>query len=180
MKVYPFRFNIYLLMFAALTLCSACHTTRQTKEDKAVSALRIHIESNVDPSGTSQTVSVLRVQPVSVTIVNNPVLTEANILAARVMDAPAGDGFAVELKFDETGGLMLEQYSASNPGKHFVIFGQWGEKGAEGRWLAAPLITHRITNGLLSFTPDMSHDEACRLVLGLNNVSKQVNKGTMK
>ena len=50
---------------------------------------------------------------------------------------------------------MLEQYTAANPGRHLVIFGQWGDKLADGRWLAAPLITHRISNGLLAFTPDI-------------------------
>ena len=75
---------------------------------------------------------------------------------------------------------MLEQYSAANPGKHFAIFGQWGEKLADGRWLAAPLITHRIADGMLSFTPDMSREEADRLVLGLNNVAKKILKGQFK
>jgi hypothetical protein len=180
MKVYASRFNIYLVMFTVLALGTACHTTHETKEDKVVSALRVHIESNVDTIGGSQTVSVLRTEPVSVTITKDPIVTEANLLSARVLDAPAGSGFAVELKFDDIGTMMIEQYSASEPGKHFVIFGQWGEKGSDGRWLAAPLITHRIDNGLLSFTPDMSRDDAYRLVLGLNNVSRQINKGTMK
>ena len=180
MKVYALRFNIYLVMFAVLGLGTACHTTHKTKEDKEVSALRVHIESNEDNIGGSQTVSVLRTDPVTVTIVKDPFLTEANLLAARVLDAPANSGFAVELKFDDVGTLMLEQYSAANPGKHFVVFGQWGEKGTDGRWLGAPLITHRITNGLLAFTPDMSRDDAYRLVVGLNNVSRNINKGLMK
>jgi hypothetical protein len=66
----------------------------------------------------------------------------------------------------------LEQYSAGNPGRHFVIFGQWGDKLANGRWLAAPLITHRIANGVLTFTPDLSRPEADQMVLGLSNVAQ--------
>ena len=180
MKVYPLRFNIYLALFAALALLPACHSVHETKEDKVMSALRVHVESNVDPAGTSQTVSVLRTAPVSFTIIKEPILTEANILSARVLDAPAGSGFAVEIKFDEMGGLLLEQCTASNAGRHLLFFGQWGEKGTEGRWLAALLISHRIGNGVVSFTPDMSRDDAYRLVLGLNNMARITQKGLMK
>jgi hypothetical protein len=181
MKVYASRFNIYLAMFTALTLFCGCQTHHSAvKEDKQISALRIHIEANVDPAGTSQTVSVLRSEPVSVTIDHNPILTEADIVGARVLDAPAGAGFAVEVKLADMPTLLLEQYTASNPGKHFVVWGQWGDKGKETRWLAAPLITHRISNGVLAFTPDMSRDDAYRLVLGLNNLAKKTAKGAMK
>ncbi len=44
-----------------------------------------------------------------------------------LLDTPDG-GFAVEVKFDETGGWTLEEYTAANPGKHLAIFGQWGDK----------------------------------------------------
>jgi len=120
---------------------------------------------------------VLRFDPVSVTIGHDPILTEDNVAAARVIDTPGG--FAIEIRFDESGALMLEQYSAANPGRHFVIFGQWGEKLANGRWLAAPLITHRIGDSLLAFTPDTTRDEADQLVLGLDNVAKNINKAKL-
>ena len=103
-----------------------------------------------------------------VTIAKTPILTEANLSGARVVETPGG--FAIEVKFDETGGWTLEQYSAANPGKHLVIFGQWGDKLADGRWLAAPLLTHRLAGGVLTFTPDASREEAVQLLLGLNNV----------
>jgi len=76
------------------------------------------------------------------------------------------------------GTVVLEQYSATNPGGHFVIYGQWGKKLKNGRWLMAPLITGRINNGLLSFTPDMTRDEATEFVKGLNNVAKQFQTDT--
>ena len=140
--------------------------------------MRVHIQVNPDSLGTSQTISVLRSDPVLVTISHNPILTEANIVAAKVMDAPGG--FAIEIQFDENGTWLLEQYSAANPGGHFAIFGQWGDKLANGRWLAAPLITHRIANGVLAFTPDASRAEADQLVLGLNNVTAKARKGETK
>ena len=181
MKVYASRFNIYLVMFAALALFCGCQSDKTaTKQDKQISALRIHIEAHADPAGTSQTVSVLRSDPVSVTIYHNPILTEADVVAARLLDAPAGAGFAVEIKLADMPTLLLEQYTASSQGKHLVIWGQWGDKGKDTRWLAAPLITHRISDGVLAFTPDMSRDDAYRLVLGLNNLAKKTAKGAMK
>ncbi len=158
-------------MVAALVLVCGCQSGKP-KENLA--ALRVHVETNLNPAGNSQTVSVLRADPVLVTIAADPVLTEANIIAARIIESPGG--FAVEIKFDETGSWILEQYSASNVGRHFAIFGQWGEKLINGRWLAAPLITHRIGDGLLAFTPDASRDEADQLVLGLTHVAKKAAK----
>lgn len=167
MKVWARQFNIYLVLATALALLWGCETN---KPHGPVSAVRIHIEARADSANSSQTISVLRADPVLVTITQQPVLTEANIVAARLIDAPGG--FALEIRFDETGTWILEQYSAANPGGHFAIFGQWGDKSADGRWLAVPLISHRVANGVLAFTPDMSRPEADQLVLGLNNVAR--------
>jgi preprotein translocase subunit SecD len=174
MKVFTRRFNLFLAIMALAGLCGC----QSDKKSKGVGALRVHIEIGADNSGTSQMVSVVRSDPMAFNIANEPILTEDSILAAKVIDTRGG--FAVQVQFDESSALMLEQYSADNPGKHLVIFGQWSEKVVDGRWLAAPLITHRIFNGLLSFTPDMSREEADRLVIGLNNVAKKIQKEQLK
>ncbi len=163
------------MLAAVLALFCSCHTD---KKDKEVSELRVHIEVNPDSSGTSQAISVVRSDPVLVTIAREPILTEVNIVAARVFDAHGG--FAIEVRFDETATWILEQYSAANPGLHLAIFGQWGDKLANGRWLAAPLITRRINDGVLLFTPDCSREEADQFVLGLNNVAKKIQKKSLK
>jgi preprotein translocase subunit SecD len=173
MKVYLRRFNLFLaLAFLLATLCG-CEYLKNRNEPQG--ALRVHIELAADNAGSSvsaaETVSVFRADPVTVTIDKDPILTEANLVAAKVISTP--DAPAIEVRFDENGTWILEQYSASNPGRHFVIFGQWGKKLKDGRWLAAPLITGRIDNGILSFTPDMTRDEANQFALGLNNVAKE-------
>ncbi len=166
-----------LAMMPAL-MCG-CQTHKHTpKKNQTVGALRIHLQANPNEVGATDTISVLRSTPVSVTIGHEPILTEANLLTARVIDTPGG--FAIDVHFDESGTLMLEQFSAANPGRHFVIFGQWGDKLANGRWLAAPLITRRISNGELAFTPDITRAEADQLVLGLNNVAAKVHTGMFK
>ena len=81
---------------------------------------------------------------------------------------------------------MKWEHSRSNntspptPENIIAVFGQWGEQKTDGRWLAWPLITHRVADGVLSFTADMSRAEADRLVLGLNNVAKKMLKGKLK
>lgn len=181
MKVCPRQFNIYFTLAAALALLGGCKTGGNEHHDKPVAVLRVHIEVADDKLGdmsTVQTVSVLRDEPVQVTILKEPVLTEANVLAARVINSPGG--FAIEIRFDETGGYILEQNTAANPGSHFAIFGQWGDQPTDGRWLTAQLITHRIADDVLAFTPDMSRAEADQFVQGLNEEAKEFHKGLSK
>lgn len=174
MKVYTRRFNLFLaLALVVVSLCGCKLLTGRHNEQTA--ALRVHMElapnSAGGPMSAGETVSLLRADPVQVTIDKDPILTEANVVAAKIINTP--DSPAIDVRFDENGTWILEQYSASNPGRHFVIFGQWGKNLKDGRWLAAPLITKRINDGILSFTPDMSHDEATNFVAGLNNVAKE-------
>jgi hypothetical protein len=179
MRVYTLRFNLFLLLTALLPLLGGCGTLGMGHKNELTSALRIFVSvgpgTRGSPSGT-ETVSVLRSDPVQVTIDKTPVLSEGDVVAAKIIDTPDAPG--IELRFSPMGTVVLEQYSATNPGGHFVIYGQWGKKLKNGRWLMAPLITGRINNGLLSFTPDMTRDEATEFVKGLNNVAKQFQTDT--
>jgi len=170
------RFNLYLTLLLAVMICG-CGTFHKKKPDK-ISAVRIHMEAPVGVPGQTRTVTVLRSSPLVVTVDIHPVLSEQNLLAAQLIETPGG--FAVRLQFDETGGWMLEQATASNPGKHLVVFGQWGETSGDGRFLAIPLITGRNSSGVLSFTPDCSREEAQRFVDGLNEVSKMMHQAQKK
>jgi preprotein translocase subunit SecD len=169
MKVCRRQFNVYLALITALSVWCGCQSDKD--KDANAAALRVHIEVKPDNTGSTETISVLRSEPVVVTIAKEFVLTEANVVAAKLIEVQGG--YAIQIQFDENGSWVLEQFSATNPGKHFVIFGQWSDKLADGRWLAAPLITHRLANGLLSFTPDASREEAEQLVLGLNTVARK-------
>lgn len=168
MNFYVRRFNLYLAVLLLPALCSCAYF--QKKKPEAAGAIRIHVESPVSVADKTQTVSLLRSSPVVVTVEIDPVVTEANLIAATLIEAPGG--FAVRVRFDETGGWMLEQATARNPGKHLVIFGQWGNKASEGRWLAAPLLNRRIADATVTFTPDASREEAQKMVDGLNNLAK--------
>jgi hypothetical protein len=174
MNFYVRRFNLYLLLALVAMTASGCLWHK--KKIEKVGAIRIHIESPVKVAGKTETIRVLRSQPVEIVIEEDPVVTERNIIAATLLETPGG--FAVRVKFDETGSWMIEQATAGNPGKHLVIFAQWGETISEGRWLAAPLITRRIADGVVTFTPDATREEATRLVEGLNHTAKLLNSKT--
>ena len=176
MNFYRRRFNLYLQLAAALALAAGCATDKKT--DKLVSTMRVHIECGANVGESGATISLLRSMPVQVTISTRPILTEANLIAATLMDAPGG--FAIKVRFDEISSGILEQYTAGNPGRHLVIAGEWGKTNIIERWLAAPLITHRIADGMLTFTPDASRAEATEFVQGLNNDAKANIKDKMK
>ncbi|HEY2328809.1 MAG TPA: hypothetical protein VGI63_03230 [Verrucomicrobiae bacterium] len=175
MNFYAGRFNLYLLLLAAAPFFTGCKTD---KPEKQLASLRVYVENRAQAPGGGQTVSVLRSQPVMVTINTDTILSEANVIKATLLETPGG--FAIEVKFDETGTLTLEQYTAANPGGHLVIFSQWSENTKDSRWLAAPLISHRIADGMLSFTPDASRDEARLIVSGVNHMAENLAKEKMK
>ena len=132
MNFYRRRFNLYLLLTAGLALVCGCEMLKNKLHRGPAAQVRIHIEGNANAPGNTQTISIIRSQPLSVSIASEPILTEANIVSARVADA-GGGGFLVDLKFDDLGTWALEQHSAINPGKHLAIFGQWGDKAQAGR-----------------------------------------------
>jgi hypothetical protein len=172
MSFYTRRFNLYFLP-AVLCLVLGCHTQAKDKDkEKAIGVLRVHIESETRAAG-GKTVPVLRSQPVSLNIVDQAILSEADLISARLVEAPGG--CALQLQFNNSGTWTLEQFTSINPGKHLVIFGQWGDKPEEGRWLSAPLISRRMGSGTLVFTPDASRAEVEKLVKGLNAYIKKNN-----
>ncbi len=88
------------------------------------------------------------------------------------MEEPGGL-FSIRLKFNWEGTAILDSFTSSNPGRRIAIMGDFGGK----RWLASPLIRQRISNGVLTFTPDATREEADKIVRGLNNVAREVKKG---
>ena len=169
MKVYAQRFNTYLLLAMVLALSGGCQTGGK---DGNIGALSVHLQAPA--IGNAETVTLLRNAPLTVRIAHDPVLTQFDVNGATVVNTPGG--FAVAVQFDDDGTLNLEQYTSSNIGRHLVIYGQWGDQAGDARWLAAPGIPQRISNGMLIFTPDCSREEADKLVAGLNAAAKKNKK----
>ena len=184
MSIGRHRFNIYLLLLIA-ALAVSCGTTKtpeekkketeEKKKDKLAATLRVHVEVHSASGKTfSDEATVFREAPVTFTVSRSPILTEADIKEARVVDSHGA--FVLQVQFDEHGTMLLEQFTTMNPGKHFPIFAEWGEHMTEHRWLAAPVIPKRIANGLLTFTPDATREETEQIARGLMNVGKKVQK----
>lgn len=173
------RFNIYFFGLLAFSMVLAGCKSTETKPKKVLAALRLHAEMNPDPSGKTEKIQVFRAEPFWLTINKEPFLNEAFIKEAKVIEVMGG--FALQLQFDRKGSWLLEESTASLRGKHIAIFSQFHNPGEDklnaGRWIAAPLVQARITDGLFTFTPDASRQEADLIATGLNNVAKQLETG---
>ncbi len=167
------RFNIYFLFPLSLLCFCSCQSEGHKKKHMAAT-LRLHVEGNRFEKDRVEVISVLREHPLELTVSRESFLTEADVTEARVVEG--NGGFALSIHFDHRGQWLLEQYSAGNKGKRFAIEVEFGPKMAAKRWLAAPVISRRIGDGVLTFTPDASREETEQIVLGLNNVAKKVQE----
>ena len=169
------RFNLYLL--AVLAILCGCQT-EEGKKKRQISTLELHLEADRDKADLNEKISVSRSHPVEMSVVKTPFLTEALVEKADVIDVMGG--FEIKIQFERQGTWLLESCTTENRGKHLAVYCKFvsppGDKMNEGRWLAAPRITHSITNGTLTFTPDASREEADQIVLGLKNIARQIQK----
>jgi hypothetical protein len=161
-------FNIFLLA-AALGLGPGC---KAPGESKHLASVRVHLEVNPDGTERSHPVPIGRTGLFMVNVEKTPFLSEHQLKEAMLVET--NDGFALKLEFDQKGTWLLEQYTSASRGKRAAVFVQWEE---QMRWLAAPRMEHRLTNGVLLFTPDASREETERIVLGLNWSAKAIQSG---
>ena len=145
-------------------------TASLRQKGKEVSTLRLHLETNADGTDRVQTVKVLRSQPITLTVDRVAVLHEGDVKEATVVDAMGG--FALKVQFNDRGRRIMEMTTVANKGQRWAIHSQFGDS----RWLAAPLITQNVTNGVLVFTPDATREESDRIVRGLNRVAAEAAK----
>ncbi len=172
MKSHWHCFNIYLALALAVVAAAGCRTSGDPKPKKLLSTLRLHLEVSRDISDANQAVPIYREKPIMVKVEKAPFLTEAEVASARVVDALGG--LELQVQFDRRGSLILEEYTTANRGRRVAVFSQFGEKIEAHRWLAAPFISRRITDGAFTFTPDASREEAEQIAAGLNNVARKV------
>ena len=170
----PRSFNGFLAV-ALMVLSLGCQTTDpKPKPDrskrKELSTLRFCLETNPDGTERTKIVSVLRNSPVSICVETTPVLNENDIAEASVVEAQGI--FDIRIKLNTRGTRLLEMVSGTSQGQRLAVFSQFGPE----RWLAAPKLTHLISDGIFEFAPDASREEADRIVRGLNNLVAQMKK----
>ncbi len=166
MKIQRAAFNTILLL-ALISLAAGCATSGGASKKEATT-LRLHLE--VTPDGTTHNapVPIFRARPIYVNVEKQAFLNEGLVQKAEVVNDLAG--FSIRIQYDQKGAWLLENITTANKGRRIAILSQFGDV----RWLAAPLLTSRITDGTLQFTPDATREEAERIVRGLNNVAKEL------
>jgi hypothetical protein len=169
MKNHPLAFNIILML--ATVFLGACKTGKD-KEAAEATFLRLHLETNRDGTQHNSSVPVYRAKPMLLNVERNASLDEGFMKKAEVVDVDEFGGFAIRLIFNDTGKQRLDYLTTANKGRRLGIHARW----TEDRWLGAPIITRRIDDGIFIFTPDASREEADRIVEGLENVIKKLNK----
>lgn len=165
MKLPLSRFNNYLLCLLVILVAGGCASSETRKKKKEASTLRLYLEAD---SGASQgtAVPIYRASPMLVNIERAPFLDEGYLALATVVDVVGG--FAIQVRYEYHGTLVLEGATTANKGKRIAVYSQF----PGGRWLAAPKITSRIADGVFTFTPDATREEADRIVNGLNHVAE--------
>jgi len=169
MVIQRMRFNIYLLCLVLLAAAAGCRSP-EARREKQLATLRVHLEAGADSGGMHDLVPIYRASPTMVKVDRRALLTELDVAEAKVVVDSLG-GFYLRIQFSLRGTWLLEQYSAVNPGKRFAVYTDFGEKLTEHRWLGAPVVARRISDGVLAFTPDATREEAEEIARGLNNAA---------
>ena len=167
------RFNLYFVVAMAGLLAAGCTTPAKDRKDQAA-RLEMHLEVSRDSTNLGEAVPIFREKPIMVYVEKEGFLSELSVADAKVIELPGG--FAIQLHFDRKGTWLLEEYTNQNHGRRVAIHCDFGPELKESRWLAAPKIVKGITDGYFTFTPDATREEADTIVLGLNNVGREVQK----
>ena len=166
------RFNTYLFLLA-VALSVGCKTAEERRRDKAITTFRLHLETNRGETGSD---AIIEIAGAQLYVNNSPFLDETSVTNAAVVDTRDG-GFAIQVKYDRHGTLVLDTVTTEYRGRHVAIFTQFGPgKLEQKRWLGAPYIGSSLTRGVLLFTPNATREEAEEVVRGLNNVAKRFKK----
>src|SRR5439155_21541744 len=129
------------------------------------------LEASAGSAERVKEVPIFRANPVMIRVEKDPLqIDEGNVVQGMVLDIEGG--FVIKVQLDKRGTWVLENLTASNVGNRLAIFSPCGE----ARWLAAPLISRRISDGVITFTPDADRAESERFVRGLNNVAAKIQK----
>ena len=129
-------FNTYLLVLLLLGLigCASPDGTKKdkagkiTSDDKKYSLLRLHLETAPNATAPGQKIQVFRQAPFALNIKREPVLDEAYIMNAQVIETD--HGFSIQVQYDDHGKLTLDMTSSGNRGRRLAIYSAFWPTGA--------------------------------------------------
>jgi hypothetical protein len=163
-------FNLNFVFVLAASWIAGCASGDKNKPDEDDSTIRVHLETQTHEDGRSSQIAVYRSDPVMLQIDRTAFLDEGMVDQATIVEDWAG--YHIQVKLTRRGSWLLESVTAQYVGRRMVIQCQWEDI----RWVAAPMITKRISDGVLRFVPDASREESDRIVDGLNNVADRRKK----
>jgi preprotein translocase subunit SecD len=165
------RFNTYLCAVLGLLFVCGCESlSGSKKKEKEATIVELHLEVNPDGGSDNGPVQINRDNPFSVNVDKTPFVDTTDVVEAGVVDDLGG--FLIKLKFNWRGTALLDSCTTGNRGKRIAVYCKFGK----ARWIASPVIRKRISDGVFTFTPDVTREEADRIVKGLNNVGVEVKK----
>lgn len=173
-------------LFASLVVLAVAGCRSQQSDDKdadpskkpdkkEATVVQLHMEVQEDNSHDSTPVEVGLENPITINVEKDAFVDGGDLETAAVVDDSHG-GFQIRLKFNADGSDLLSAETYANPGRRVAIFCQFGAGKEKNRFIASPKIDKPISNGVLTFTPAVTRDEADRIVRGLNNVAKKIKK----
>jgi hypothetical protein len=151
----------FLLMLCLLEL-TACNSA-----PKNAAILRMHLPASPAATPIRRMPVTIRTPALTLEVDRLPVLSEADL--DHVDLTGEGDNFGIRLFFNTHGTIMLDTVSLNNRGQLLVII-------INGVPVAAPQLRERIVDGVFDFTPDISREEAEKIVKGLNASAEYIRK----
>jgi hypothetical protein len=124
-------FNIYFALVCLVLAAGGCGTYRAVKQatstKKELSTMRLYLEGHRADKMSAGNVQVTH-NKLLFTIETDPFLDEADLTKASIVEDPDGT-FSIQLQFNAHGTLLLDMYTASNKGKHIIVFSQFPKLG---------------------------------------------------
>ena len=177
MKSLTGRINMIFAILACAGLGCNSPKTSPPNETTAVPAkqatlMQFHIETNPDPTGRTMEAPIFRANPFHLTVQREPVLDEAFMENVQLVDTDEMGGYAIKVTFNKFGTRRLDALSVEHRSQRLAVHAEW----TEARWLGAPVLNKRISDGVLIFSPDATREETERIVRGLSNVVSHLQK----
>jgi preprotein translocase subunit SecD len=172
------RFNTFLCATLLLAAVAGCHTSSDDKDKegkKVATVIELHMEADATDPGDTYLAPIGRDNPILLEVQKEVFMDGEYLDHADVVDEEGGQ-FSIRLKFNWQGASVLNMQTARNPGRRVAVFCAFGKGKEKHFFIASPKVVRPISNGVFTFAPAVTRDEADRIVRGLNAVAKQVKK----
>jgi len=172
MMIKVHRFNKYFWLASVVALAGAVAGCQSSsgKNKKISTLIELHLEANQDSSSDHIPITISQDPPVVINVEKECFVDGGDVAEAKVVEDAVG--FKLQLQFNWRGTLLLESVTSANRGRRLAIFCAFGPT----RWLGAPMIGKKISDGVFTFTPDATREEADRIVKGLKAVAAAIKK----